>query len=890
MKRWMGAALMTLAISWLTTSAVAQGPYDPEDWPLTFDETMTVHYVSTDKEFPPPSGSWIEDGLQILTGGDQVTQPVTIGGHTGIQVIGNYLNVKDLNYSVWKDHEIIDILVQVYGDDAAFGAGGAARTFTFLTGILPQLNFPQGGSIPVQCKNKKWNWILFRIPNGTRGDGTRFVGTVPAGAQGNFSGGGVNGGTIRFEAVPGLKVRLIAFGEQGAFGDPADINRCESAEECPPEPETNLAWIDINAGTSDHLVLLDAGDQQTTIQDGIGPPGELRRAARADGAYMNVGITDNLFGEPCNDPRAVKVCVEFYDDPNLIGASFGPGAFATDDLGGVGFFPADRRHILMGTDTWIRRSWVVPDVCLAGVNTTPLTGGPRLFFEGGNVFISKIALGILRVGAHPLAGQDPLVDCYADPFICTDVYGNYAEIDFELGVQDGLAPGSSGGDQEMIIEQAGPADDRRMAVRAAFNDGSPGFNHNFINLAIVGEPFGPSSQPNAHLAICITYYDDPALTGATFRPEVYQVERSGQVTFGFTDPSIAVALQGTDEWREAYFEIPEIKFNGVNQGPQAAARFVLSGKIHFTTIRYGVIRPCGPFAGENPVEDCNPICTDAYGNYAEMDLDAGIQDGLAPGTSGGDQEMIIEEAGPANDLRMAVRPAFDDGTPGAVHQHLNFAIIDQVFGPSSQPNARLAICVTYYDDSALAGATFRPEVYQVVRAGQLGLGFTDPGIAVTLDGTDAWRDAYFEIPEIKFNGVNQGPQAAARFVLSDKIFFTRVRYGVIRPCGPFAGENPIEGCGQVAGTPFRRADGNADGQYDIGDAIAILNYMFAGGPMTCEDVADVNDDGKPDIGDPISFLNYMFAQGPAPAAPFGACGVDPTPDDGIPCDAFAACP
>ena len=45
---------------------------------------------------------------------------------------------------------------------------------------------------------------------------------------------------------------------------------------------------------------------------------------------------------------------------------------------------------------------------------------------------------------------------------------------------------------------------------------------------------------------------------------------------------------------------------------------------------------------------------------------------------------------------------------------------------------------------------------------------------------------------MKFTGVNQGPQAAARFVLNDKIFFTRVQYAVIRPCGPNAGKNALD--------------------------------------------------------------------------------------------------
>jgi hypothetical protein len=68
-----------------------------------------------------------------------------------------------------------------------------------------------------------------------------------------------------------------------------------------------------------------------------------------------------------------------------------------------------------------------------------------------------------------------------------------------------------------------------------------------------------------------------------------------------------VALEGTDTWRTAYWEITDIKFAGVNQGPQAAARFWLGDKIYFTRVRYAVIRPCGPLAGVNLLQDCKPI-------------------------------------------------------------------------------------------------------------------------------------------------------------------------------------------------------------------------------------------------------------------------------------------
>jgi hypothetical protein len=587
-----------------TVSLFAQGPYDPDQWPSVADPAKIVHFVSADSSFTALGAGWTST-LSILSGGDQITSSVTLRSRAGLKVLGNYLNTADSAFTEWADNDTIDILMLVYGDDALLGSTGQVRNFNFLIGTLPELSFPLGGQIPVAAKNQKWNWVLFRIANGTRAsDGTRFCGSIPANAQGGFQFGGVNGGTIRAEGVPNLIVRAVAFGEQGAFGEPSDYTAFEPPDTCDPEPSTNLAFLDLQNTNENHMIVLNNGDQTTEIVNDAGPLEAARRAVRALGRYMNFAVTDNYLGLPCNDPRAMKICVEFYDDPALVGSRFGPDAYSTDSTGSIGFVPAERMYTLSGSGEWRKVAWTIPAVTLFGVNVTPLTAGPRLFFETGAPFISRFDLAVLRVTPHPLAGQDPLAGCFEDPLICTTNYGNYVEMNLATGLLDGLAPGTSGGDQEMIQAEAGPANDLRFAIRPAHNDGNPAFAHQFLNLAIVSEALGPSSQPNARLAICMTYYDDPLLAGQSFRPEVYQSDRNGVTTFAFTQPTIAVALQGTDRWREAYFELPDVKFNGVNQGPQAAARFVVTGKIYFSRVRYAVIRPCGPLAGVNRLAEC----------------------------------------------------------------------------------------------------------------------------------------------------------------------------------------------------------------------------------------------------------------------------------------------
>jgi len=115
-----------------------------------------------------------------------------------------------------------------------------------------------------------------------------------------------------------------------------------------------------------------------------------------------------------------------------------------------------------------------------------------------------------------------------------------------------------------------------------------------------------------------------------------------------------------------------------------------------------------------------------------------------------------------------------------------------------------------------------------------------------------------------------------------------IRFGAIPPDTAFgvtaAGEDP-----HVLDRPnppppydtqlrFVRGDVDASGALELGDAISIVQYLFAGGSAPCEDAADVDDDGGLALNDPIRLFEYMFRGGPPPAPPFPSPGPDPTPD------------
>jgi hypothetical protein len=130
-----------------------------------------------------------------------------------------------------------------------------------------------------------------------------------------------------------------------------------------------------------------------------------------------------------------------------------------------------------------------------GVNTAPLTGGPQFASYNGQVAVSRFYLAALR-STGPLAGQDPLADCYVDPLVCQGVYGNYAELDLGHGVTNGVDLGTSGGDQTYVVEMAGPVSDQRISVRG---DTAPSYFLNFPasgagKLANSRWAFGPVSR------------------------------------------------------------------------------------------------------------------------------------------------------------------------------------------------------------------------------------------------------------------------------------------------------------------------------------------------------------------------------------------------------------
>ena len=607
---WVAAAI------WALSPAPTQaqiGPFSPSDWPPTINTNITVDYVIIDPNAVFNTLAGWNANLILANGGDQTYIGITLNGLFGDQMTSDNLNIADPNYTMFANTPVIDILLQVYGNSSLYNADGSGKSVGVLEGQLNYLTTPSAGIVPPGANNAVWNWMLLTVTNPIDpATGFRYVGDTSYPPQTGGQYGGVNSGTLRLQGIgAGLTVRAVALGPQGAFGTSNQVNVFTPPATCPAEPPLNLTYVDFNQGVTNHLTAINDPNQgyTFTVQSGVGPAEDLRTAIQTTSGLMNFGILSNYLGLPCNTPRTMKLGIEVYDDPNLIGTQIKPFQFATDAQGDLGTY-AGSAYTLTGTGKWLKLAFLVPAVDLVGVGTAPLSGGPTLsFVNGGYPFIDRIELGIFRAGTNALAGQDPAPDYFMNPLICTTNYGYFAEWDPHNGITNNVNVGTSVGDQPMVVQLAGPTNDQRLAEAPAPGSGSVN-----IQFALLNNVFGPSLQDNANVSIQLTYYDDPNLVGARIGLNAYNSYVNGIATIIGAPPApynARVTLKGTGNWVDAYFYLPNVDFIGVNQGPQSVCRITTSravstnldsGVIFVSRIRYDVIRPCGPFQGINMLQ------------------------------------------------------------------------------------------------------------------------------------------------------------------------------------------------------------------------------------------------------------------------------------------------
>jgi len=94
-----------------------------------------------------------------------------------------------------------------------------------------------------------------------------------------------------------------------------------------------------------------------------------------------------------------------------------------------------------------------------------------------------------------------------------------------------------------------------------------------------------------------------------------------------------------------------------------------------------------------------------------------------------------------------------------------------------------------------------------------------------------------------------------------------------------------------SGPDFKRGDTNADGNIDLSDPVATLNFLFTGGDAPpCRVAADANGAGRLELTSAIYMLNFLFSGGSPPPAPYPDCGeYVPARDDALGCESYDGC-
>ena len=413
----------------------------------------------------------------------------------------------------------------------------------------------------------------------------------------------------------------------------------------------------------------------------------------------------------------------------------------------------------------------------AGGQYGGVNGGTFRFYYGTGIALRAVAVG--PQGAFGAMNQinrfATIANCPPEPAV------NLAYIDFNQNLTNHLTVINDVnlGETYSVQSGVGPAGDLRTAIQCTSG---------LMNFAVLSNYLGQPCNPALSMELGIEFYDDPAMAGSSFGPYQFATDAQGDLATYAGSP---YTMTGSGKWLKVAFYVGPANLQGVNTAPLTGGPTVLFSEAapSIDRVELGVIQQgTNGLAGltPDPSYHMDPfICETNYGYYAEWDPHGGVTNNVNVGPG-----YNTSLAGPSNDRRIAEAP-FDTG---AGVWYLQFALLNNVFGPGLQDNAHVSMLVTYYDDPAHVGAQLFPNTYQTYING-VSTVFTPstPNGRATLQGTGKWVDAYWEIPDVNFT-----LQSVCRYAATGPIRVSRVRYDVIRPCGSFEGINMLQTIGITA--------------------------------------------------------------------------------------------
>lgn len=530
-----------------------------------------------------------------------------------------------------------------------------------------------------------------------------------------------------------------------------------------------------------------AGDQTWTP---VTLNGEL--GYQMTGTYLNMADPSPYWLKYTNVP-VIDILLNVYGNSSMydvngnglpITYSYGNTADAAYEHAGI--FPLGANN-----GQW---NWVLLSVTnVMDVNGYRTVGDPTYGNTGagginsGTIRIEGFGTGFtvrsIAMGPHGAFGTTNQINRFAASIACSaEPTNNLAWIDFNLNTSNNLSVMNNAGIGETYTVQSGvgPAGDLRKAIQPT----------SLTEFPILNNYLGQPCNQNLTMQVCLEFYDDPALAGSSFGPYQFATDYQGDLANYTGSP---YTLTGSGQWIKVGFYVGPVNLNGVNSAPLTGSPTIqFNGSVpYIDRVEVGLIRTgTNALAGQIPDSNyhINPfICNTNYGYYAEWNPTAGITNNVDIAGA-----YSTSTVGPANDQRIAEVP---DSISGGSASYLQWNLLNQVFGPNLQDNADVIMSMTYYDDPALAGNTLFPNVYSTLVDGNTGtISPSSPyNVPVTLVGSGKWQVAHFELPNVNFQ--NGGGQYVCRYAASAPVYVSRVRYDVIRPCGPFEGVDYLQSLG-----------------------------------------------------------------------------------------------
>ncbi len=419
-------------------------------------------------------------------------------------------------------------------------------------------------------------------------------------------------------------------------------------------------------------------------------------------------------------------------------------------------------------------------------------------------FADGMTIRVAAIGPQGAFGTTNQVNRFAVNSNCPpEPSANLAYIDFNQGTSNNMTILNSDNLGESLgynppQSGVGPQDDLRTAIQSTSG---------LMNFAILNNYLGQPCNGEFSMQLCVEFYDDPALAGTPIGPFQYATDAQGDLAYypatgnNPNPEASAYVTTGTGQWLKVGFYVGPASLEGVGTAPLTGGPtlgFWQTGPSlpYVDRVELGVIQTgTNALAGQipDPNYHLNPlICTTNYGYYAEWNPHAGVTNNVS--IAGGYATAL---AGPPSDQRLA-EVSSAAGSPGVYY--FNFDLLNNVFGPALQDNADVTMLVTYYDDPAIyaldTNAQIFPNTYETLIDGTAGS--TTPqapyGQPAILQGTGKWVDAYWEIPNVNFSSGNVC-RFAAFGPTNVSLYVSRIRFDVIRPCGPFEGINYLQTLG-----------------------------------------------------------------------------------------------